>query len=91
MCSGGGTATFGVSADLPRLNRGFVLPSVFPGHALHEKSLQRQIGVGTLISSQERRALFRPGDLPRLNRDWVVGPEQDTAPHRIRPYSGYGP
>ena len=29
----------------------------FPGHALHEKGLQRQIGVGTLVSSQERRAL----------------------------------
>ena len=28
----------------------------FPGHALHEKGLQRQMGVGTLVSSQERRA-----------------------------------
>ena len=28
-----------------------------PGHALHEKGLQRQIGVVTLVSSQERRAL----------------------------------
>ena len=27
-----------------------------PGHALHEKGLQGQIGVGTLVSNQERRA-----------------------------------
>ena len=27
-----------------------------PGHALHEKGLQRQICVGTLLSNQERRA-----------------------------------
>ena len=27
------------------------------GHALHEKVLQRQIGVGTLVNSQQRRAL----------------------------------
>ena len=26
-----------------------------PGHALHEKDLQRRIGTGTLVSSQERR------------------------------------
>ena len=31
-----------------------------PGHALHEKGLQRQIGVVTLVSSQERRALAVP-------------------------------
>ena len=31
-----------------------------PGHALHEKCLQRQIGVGTLVSSQERRAVVVP-------------------------------
>ena len=31
---------------------------LIPGHALHEEGLQRQIGVGTLVSSQERRALF---------------------------------
>ena len=35
-----------------------------PGHALHEEGLQRQIGVGTLVSSQERRALF----VPLINR-----------------------
>ena len=29
----------------------------FPEHALHEKSLQGQISVGTLVSSDERRAL----------------------------------
>ena len=36
----------------------------FPGHALHEKDLQRQIAVGTLVKSQQRRALA----VPRLNR-----------------------
>ena len=36
----------------------------FPGHALHEKGLQRQKGVGTLVSSQERRAFA----VPRINR-----------------------
>ena len=48
--------------DKPVINRGstahFVPPSVFPGHALHEMSLQRQIGVGTLVSSQEQIALL---------------------------------
>ena len=29
----------------------------FPGHPWDEKILQRQIGVGTLVSSKERRAL----------------------------------
>ena len=28
-----------------------------PGYTLHEKGLQRQKGDGTLVSSQERRAL----------------------------------
>ena len=32
----------------------------FPGHALHEKGLQRQISVGTLVNSQQRRALAVP-------------------------------
>ena len=32
----------------------------FPGHALHEKGLQRQRGVGPLVSSQEERALLVP-------------------------------
>ena len=35
-----------------------------PGHALHEKGLQRQKGDGPLVSSQEHRALL----VPRLNR-----------------------
>ena len=42
---------------------------VFPGHALHEKSLQRQIGVGTLVSSPEHRVLL----VPRFNRGSTVG------------------
>ena len=29
-----------------------------PGHASHEKSLERQISVGTLVSSQEQIALL---------------------------------
>ena len=36
----------------------------FPGYALHEKGLQEQIVVGTLVSSQERRALA----VPLINR-----------------------
>jgi hypothetical protein len=35
-----------------------------PGYALHENGLLTQIDVGTLVSSQERRALF----IQRLNR-----------------------
>ena len=34
-----------------------------PGHALHEKGLQRRIGIGPLVSSQERRAAV----VPRIN------------------------
>ena len=40
-----------------------------PGHALHEKGLQRQIAVGTLVNSQQRRALA----VPQLNRWSTVG------------------
>ena len=32
----------------------------FPGHALHEKGLQKQNGDGPLVSSQEQRALLAP-------------------------------
>ena len=32
----------------------------FPGHALHEKVLQRQKGVVPLVGSQEQRALIVP-------------------------------
>ena len=31
---------------------------LIPGHALHEKGLQRQKGAGPLVSSQEERALL---------------------------------
>ena len=44
-------------------------PLVFPGHALHEKGLQRQIAVSTLVNSQQRRALA----VPRLNRWSTAG------------------
>ena len=46
-----------------------LLRSKIPEHALHEKGLQRQIGVGTLVSSQERRALF----VPRIYRGLTAG------------------
>ena len=36
---------------------------VFPGHALHQKGLQRHTGDGPLVSSQERRVLA----VPRIN------------------------
>ena len=36
---------------------------------MHEKGLQRQIGVGTLARSQERRALA----VPRINRWTIAG------------------
>ena len=48
-------------ATAPRLARGmsrfWVRWVAIPGHALHEKGLQRQIGFGPLVNSQERRAL----------------------------------
>ena len=34
--------------------------SNIPGHALHETGLQRQMVVGTLVNSQQRRALAVP-------------------------------
>ena len=37
--------------------------NTFPGRALHEKALQRRIGDGPMVSSQERRALA----VPRIN------------------------
>ena len=40
-----------------------------PGHASHENGLQSQIGVGTVVSSQERRALL----VPRSNRWSTAG------------------
>ena len=40
-----------------------------PGHALHEKGLQRQIGVDTLASNQEQRALL----VPVINRELTAG------------------
>ena len=53
------------TADEPLMDRGsnagFDISSVsFPGHAWHEKGLQRQTGVGTLVSIQERRVLLVP-------------------------------
>ena len=52
----------------------------FPGHALHEKGVKRQTGVGTLASSQERRALAvlvinrgRTADKPVVKRLSIAG------------------
>ena len=50
--------------------------SKIPGHALHEKGLQRQIGVGTLVNSQQRRALAVPvinHDKPVINSGSTAG------------------
>ena len=49
----------------------FATKNPFPilSDTLHEKGLQRQKGVGPLVSSQEERALF----VPRLNRLSTVG------------------
>ena len=61
------------------------MPLEIPGHALHEKGLQRQIGVGTLVNSQQRRALAVPvinrdkPDKPRVNRTFC----SSTGLHRI--------
>ena len=41
-----------------------ILIRIIPGHALHEKGLQRHMGDGPLVSSSERRAGF----VPRINR-----------------------
>ena len=38
--------------------------TLVPGHALHEKGLQRQKGVVPLVGSQEERALL----VPLINR-----------------------
>ena len=50
--------------DPPVVCPGFGLGKWIPGHALHEKGLQRQIAVGTLVNSQQRRALL----VPLINR-----------------------
>ena len=52
---------------------------VIPGHALHEKGLQRQKVDGTLVSSQERRALF----VTVINRLSTAGQPLISFPHRF--------
>ena len=42
----------------------FFYQNFIPGHALHEKSLQKQKSIGPLVRSQEQRALL----VPRINR-----------------------
>ena len=41
----------------------------FSGHALHDKALQKQMGVGLFVSSQKRRAL----SVPRINCSSTAG------------------
>ena len=48
--------------------------SIIPGHALHEESLQRQIGVGTLISSQQQSELPVPLIIRRSTAGFVPLP-----------------
>ena len=52
---------------------------LYPGLALHEKGLQRQIGFGTLVSSQERRALA----VPLINRGSTAGQPLISFLHRF--------
>ena len=59
-----------VRPDPTRGTFGFSIRQI-PGHVLHEKGLQRQKGVGTRVSSQERRALFVPVINRLLNADFV--------------------
>ena len=47
----------------------YVLRQIVPGHSSHENDFERQISVGTLVSSQERRALF----VPLMNRLQTAG------------------
>ena len=56
-----------------------ILMGESPGHALHEKGLQRQKGAGPLVSSQERRALF----IPLLKRGSNAGPTRALFLHRF--------
>ena len=51
----------------------------FPGHALHEEGLQRQIGVGTLVSSRERSRRKKTVGKPLANRLFC----SSTGLHRI--------
>ena len=50
-----------------------------PGHALHEKGLQRQKGIDPLVSSQERRARF----VLRINRGSDAGQTRILFFHRF--------
>ena len=74
------------SHDQPVPCPGLGSDKLFPGHALHEKGLQRQIGVGTLVNSQQRRALAVPvtnrwstAGHPLVNRTFC----SSTGLHRI--------
>ena len=51
----------------------------FPGHALHEKGLQRQKGFGPLVGSQEQRALL----VPVINRGSTARQPLILFPHSV--------
>ena len=67
-CIKGSLLTHGLTTKCPG-NRAVHVKTLFPGHALHEKGLQRHIAVGTLFNSQQRRALA----VLRLNRWSTAG------------------
>ena len=58
-----------VEAHFHILHLYYALPRIIcPGHALHEKGLQRQKSDGPLASSQTRKSASRPADKPWINR-----------------------
>ena len=59
---------------------GISLVRAFPGYALHEKGLQRQKGVGTFVSIQERREHFAPP----IKRGCTARQPLTVFPHRFK-------
>ena len=51
---------FGAPVEAARQGWAKSSANKIPSHALHDKDLQRQTGVGTLLSSHEQRALLVP-------------------------------
>ena len=64
---------------LVRVKTNWARMKKIPGHAVHEKGLQRQIGVGTLVSSQKERALL----VPVINRLSTAGQPRVLFLHRL--------
>ena len=57
VCVSGGRSSVGSSMVCEARGGLFVCLTVFPGHTFHTKGLLRQLCVGTLINSQQWRAL----------------------------------